>query len=367
MLFGGIDQANQYSNATFQLGWPATGGPAWGPVAAAASPPPRAYHAMAGSSQLGRILLFGGIDANGFLGDLWQYVPFTGTWTQLSPTGNTPQPRALHSMCEGPGGSILLFGGTGPGTLTSTWQLAVSLFGSSWSPIQVPGPSSRTAAGFAWDPDRQVAVMHGGFDVMGQQTDTWELRNDSGSLRWRQVTPTGPTVAAEALLAYDGTPSPARVIAAKAVPAGGASDIETLEFTPSLASYSTFGTMPWACVVGTTPLRMPVQGNALPTLGSVFPMTMHDVAPGAFLVAGVELGQQPIPIPIPTTPCGCEFYQNQPVSFAFANVGPRSPFSLSIANNTMLIGALFTVQGYHIDFTTCGISTTPMLRLTVGT
>ncbi|MCA8950812.1 MAG: hypothetical protein KDE27_15015, partial [Planctomycetes bacterium] len=150
-------------------------------------------------------------------------------------------------------------------------------------------------------------------------------------------------------------------------PAIGTGNLDTFEFTPSVASYSTTSPTPWTCSATGAPLLMTVQGNDLPIVGATFHMELRNAAPGALLVGGVELLPALTSVPPPVTSCGCPYYQNSPVGFSFANVGPVSPFDLAIANNPALIGASFSVEGYHVDFSTCGISTTSVLRLNVGT
>ena len=69
----------------------------------------------------GRILLFGGKDAAGELGDTWEWDGVG--WTQLQPSV-TPSLRAGHAMAFDPVRQrIVLFGGRrGASSLGDTWE-----------------------------------------------------------------------------------------------------------------------------------------------------------------------------------------------------------------------------------------------------
>jgi Galactose oxidase, central domain len=91
-----------------------------------AKPPlaPRQLYALATLG--GEAYFFGGGDINGgFLSDLWQLDVATGSWTQLSPSGNGPSARSAATLIADPSRNrLLLFGGkNADGELGDLWQL----------------------------------------------------------------------------------------------------------------------------------------------------------------------------------------------------------------------------------------------------
>ena len=111
-------------------------------------PSARAGASLAFDQATGQMLLFGGQDASGALGDLWSWNG--STWTQITPASTTnPAPRSDASMAFDPAtGQLILFGGANSsGVLGDTW----GWYGSSWIPSLV-GPAPRSGASMAFDP-----------------------------------------------------------------------------------------------------------------------------------------------------------------------------------------------------------------------
>lgn len=74
-----------------------------------------------------RMLVFGGRAGVGLLSDLWAYSPDSDTWTELIPSGTSPQPRSIHvAVWDSAGGQMLIFGGEGGGRLNDLWALRVT-------------------------------------------------------------------------------------------------------------------------------------------------------------------------------------------------------------------------------------------------
>ena len=82
----------------------------------------------------------------------------------LSPA--SPSPRS--------GSGVALFGGFNNGTyLDDTWRFT----GTTWKKVKSPGPSARSAHGFAFDPALGGAVLFGGRNLNIPQYfgETWLL------------------------------------------------------------------------------------------------------------------------------------------------------------------------------------------------
>jgi hypothetical protein len=93
----------------------------WAQASPANSPSQRQFHAMAYDTAHGQVVLFGGFNISGYLGDTWVWV---GTnWTQKSPS-TSPTARDLSAMAyDSLHGQVVLFGGLfGNGSyLSDTW------------------------------------------------------------------------------------------------------------------------------------------------------------------------------------------------------------------------------------------------------
>lgn len=115
----------------------------------------------------GHLVMFGGYDASGPLGDTWEWL---GVWTRRS-SPSSPPARSQHVMTEEPSGGVLLFGGSGnAGPLADTWRWN----GSSWTQLQpVHSPPARARAAAAYDPVAHRVVLHGGTDGQRALDDTW--------------------------------------------------------------------------------------------------------------------------------------------------------------------------------------------------
>jgi hypothetical protein len=125
------------------------------------SPSPRWFHTLTLDPIRQRLILFGGADAAGPLGDIWE-MPLAqpGAWGPLATSGPAPSPRGEHLAVYEPGSDCLLItGGVGaPADTARTWQL--SLTGSPvWSVLSTSGgPSWHTIGGIDTRRGRIVAV-----------------------------------------------------------------------------------------------------------------------------------------------------------------------------------------------------------------
>jgi hypothetical protein len=179
VLFGGLSLAGPGLGDTWTFD-----GAKWAQVLVN-GPPGRSEAAMATLGD--KIVLFGGQTINGddpstILGDTWM---FDGTtWMQVASTG--PVPRTGHAMAS-VGGKVVLFGGVDANyvLLDDTWTFD----GTKWTQLSVSGPSARTLVSMTTYGSQ--AVLFGGMDVFQNQHklgDTWTF---NGS-HWTQLSVTGP-------------------------------------------------------------------------------------------------------------------------------------------------------------------------------
>jgi hypothetical protein len=161
-------------------------------------PPVRDYASMVYDASRRGVVLFGGQGSSGLLGDTW--VLGSKRWTQVgapAPFGVGPSARNLASAVydESRGGVVLVGGSDSSGPLGDTWVLGWK----GWSPAVVP-PPARTGASVAYDAARRREVLFGGYGPSyATLDDTWVL----GSKGWSQVSGAGPSPRGNALLVYD--------------------------------------------------------------------------------------------------------------------------------------------------------------------
>lgn len=165
VFFGGVpDPSNPvYPNDTWT--WDGT---VWTKQSPATKPPGRAGFGMAYDSARGRVVIFGGSSANGFLNDTWEW---DGTnWTQKA---NGPG-FLLHvgMTYDAARQQTVLYGGSvgSPFPLANTWVWD----GTSWTqkfPATNPGPRSNFR--MAYDAARQQIVMFGGWNGSMEVNETW--------------------------------------------------------------------------------------------------------------------------------------------------------------------------------------------------
>lgn len=117
-------------------------------------------------------------------------------WHTLQPTPSPP--ARIFASAWNDGTSAYLFGGINTlsaGTYGDTWRWN----GAAWSPVAGPGPSPRYDTAIAYDSQRGVAVLFGGF-TQSTLGDTWTF--DGTSWQYR-TTPVQPPVRRQHGLAFD--------------------------------------------------------------------------------------------------------------------------------------------------------------------
>jgi MYXO-CTERM domain-containing protein len=139
-------------------------------------PEPRAYAAMAYDADRGRVLLFGGRAQTGFaFEDTWEWNGAAGTWLDRTTAGPRPPARYLHAMgYDRKRKQVALVGG-GAGTPTMDGRPAHALgdlwlldpASGAWTGFN-PGtaPGARSGTGLAWDAAREKLVLFGGLEKL---------------------------------------------------------------------------------------------------------------------------------------------------------------------------------------------------------
>jgi len=117
----------------------------------------------------GRTLLFGGFTTNPGApsGDLWAYND--ASWQRLSTNG--PARHSAGAAFDTRRGLLIVFGGVdASGFIGDTW----SWDGSTWQRLAAAGPEARAMGYLAYDKSRDRMVMFGGRKSGADLNDTWE-------------------------------------------------------------------------------------------------------------------------------------------------------------------------------------------------
>jgi hypothetical protein len=205
VLFGGEPQRQNGASGLLNDTWE-WDGDAWTELHPGASPPPRTRHALVYDQARRRTVLFGGAaradgQEGGALGDTWEWDGVT--WTQQTAVVS-PRARAGHVMVyDSTRKRVLLFGGDDNGSFGDEEAQFANLWewdGSTWVEVAVdPFPSARQNPSLAFDPDRQHVVMFGGLSYNSPQDpfgDTWVWDGDRWSQRRISPAPTPRSSAA---------------------------------------------------------------------------------------------------------------------------------------------------------------------------
>ncbi len=165
LVFGGSNGTRLFSDV-FALDL--SGGLGWRKLAVAApGPSARWGHVAVLDAGHRRMLVYGGIDADGsYLGDVWALsLDGTPAWTQLEPGGATPSARANHlAVVDTLGGRLLVYGGVNGGfnPLADLWSLSLGDT-PAWASVAVAGawPTGLTPGGLMIDEARHRLWLAG--------------------------------------------------------------------------------------------------------------------------------------------------------------------------------------------------------------
>ncbi len=189
LLFGGNDGERQYGDTytyDYSNGYWST--ESTGPLA-------RTEHAMASITGTNKVLLFGGWCNNAgveFRGDTWVYDVSTDSWTELAIAG--PSPRAGHAMAaiddtSGIYRSIILFGGyDASGILGDTWQFIWDTVTGTGAWMRLSGfltePNARSNHAMSTMFSSKKVMLYGGENDRSRE-DAWVF--DLASKTWTRV------------------------------------------------------------------------------------------------------------------------------------------------------------------------------------
>ena len=168
-----------------------------------------------------RLIVFGGLTANGgcCTNATWVLTNANGTggspaWQQLAPAGTLPTGRVSHSAVYDANNNRLIVFGGGQNLLNDVWVLSNANGNGGtpvWTQLAPTGtlPPSRSGHGAVYDPATNRMVVFGGnTSGDGDLNDTWVLTNANGiggTPQWIQLSPTGgpPTPREVFMVGYD--------------------------------------------------------------------------------------------------------------------------------------------------------------------
>ena len=150
------------------------GMPRWFEIAPECTPPPMESHNMVFDESRDVCFLFGGIQSEG--SRYYGNYEFDGTtWSEYGPTGDWPNGRANYGMAYDPEREVVvIFGGFRGGFdyLGDTWEWD----GTQWTEMNPANkPTDRVGVGMLYMPDLSITILFGGFDEsLVWKNDTWQ-------------------------------------------------------------------------------------------------------------------------------------------------------------------------------------------------
>ncbi len=170
----------------------AQGTPASWTALPAAGPAARWDHTLAADPATGRLVLFGGRDANGApFGDTWIYSTADEVWEALPDPG--PAARFGQAVTVDPEArAVWLFGGQADGAtfFNDVWKFDLDALTWIEMPTGDARPSPRYGTSAVLDDRGQLLITHG-FTFDGRFDDTWSLDPATGV--WTDVSPAPET------------------------------------------------------------------------------------------------------------------------------------------------------------------------------
>lgn len=172
---------------------------AWSKLESTVTPPGRTRHTAVYDGAENRMILYGGLSANGPLDDTWALDIETGEWSELETSGGPAPARMNHAAAYDPAGRMLVFGGNLGGSVTNiapsndVWEL--DLASNTWTEVTpaVDGPDPRLWVSALWDPNlSQLAIFGGGDDSAFTGTvsyfdDVWAWSDQGGEPTWERL------------------------------------------------------------------------------------------------------------------------------------------------------------------------------------
>lgn len=273
VAFGGRSPSF-YVDANDTWEWDGTN---WARVTTAVSPPARHGHGLAFDEARGRMVLFGGSDADGVRSDTWEYDGTT--WSPIAPTLSPPARECAVLVHDAGRRVTVLHSGQDAGPpvfrFDDTWEYD----GGNWRQVATATtPPARYRAAGVFDRNRGRIVTYGGFGS-GIVQQTWEYDGRD----WTNTGSGGTAYATEMFAAWNRSDG-------QMVTFGGGGPLgvtnETWRYQgPASASWGPFGQ---GCAGSTTPT---LEAAALPVLGATFSLEIRDVPAGTpvcMLVQGLS-------------------------------------------------------------------------------
>ena len=138
-------------------------------------------------------IIFGGFNFSSFFNDLWQYDISNNSWTLLNPSGNLPVARNGHNAVYTKSNNMFMFGGTiqnasGAIYLNDLWQYDIS--NNFWTQLTPSGSLPPPRAWHSYVYNANTMLIFGGEANYGAYlNDLWEYSVSSNS--WIQLNPSG--------------------------------------------------------------------------------------------------------------------------------------------------------------------------------
>lgn len=265
-----------------------SGTPTWTEVTfTGAVPPARVNHTAVYDPASNTMIIFGGENETGELNDVWVLsnangVTGTPTWTQLSPAGTPPSPRAGSTATyDALTNRMTVFGGNDDeNVFNDVWVLS-GANGSAgtavWTQLQPPAgnlPTARSELAAAFNPFTNQMVIFGGGDLDDDVfDDAWLLTNASGPMVVTSNTLSNGSVG----LPYSANPSVRSgntpytwSVSTGSLPAGLTLNASTgaITGTPSSAGSFAFGLQ---VTDSSSPQQISIQNYAVTVSGSTAP------------------------------------------------------------------------------------------------
>ena len=185
MLFGGYNNSSSYLNDTWMYTYTTN---TWANRNPTIPPPARCMHALAYDASVGRVVLFGGLDINGYLNDTWAYDYIINSWTNRNPTIPPPVRSGQALAYDASTGKVILFGGLSSSLLNDTWAYDSATH--SWTNRNPANPPpARTDHAMVYDASAGRVLLFGGWQG-SYLNDTWAY--DYASNTWTNRNPTNP-------------------------------------------------------------------------------------------------------------------------------------------------------------------------------
>jgi hypothetical protein len=178
ILFGGFNESGMVGDDTWKFDCVTR---EWTELFPTTTPLARYGHVMVYDDFLNQIMLTNGnTPFQGHQDDTWTYTASTNTWFELTPTGNPDALKWPSMTYDSVNQKCILFGGQiGGNAVHHTWIYDAQL--NTWLRMYPDdAPASRINTGLAFDPDNNITILYGGWVIDGvPYDDTWTYSYES--------------------------------------------------------------------------------------------------------------------------------------------------------------------------------------------